>query len=192
MPVLEADTRPPDQAADVSLHIVAFCCHYCAYAAADLAGALRMQCPPSVRVVKLPCTGKVDVLLLLGALEHGADGVMVAGCLEGDCHYQRGNLHARQRIERVQTLLEQIGLEPERVRMFNMSSAMGQRWAEAVTEMDAQIRALGPSPLRPMTSDHLDSLIDHADTTIHEGGDACVGACSDRVTSSESPGRPEQ
>jgi len=190
MHAIEADTRPPDQAADVSLHIVAFCCHYCAYAAADLAGALRMQCPPTVRVVKLPCTGKVDVLLLLGALEHGADGVMVAGCLEGDCHYQRGNLHARQRVERVQKLLEQVGLEPERVRMFNMSSGMGQRWAEAVTEMDAQIGALGPSPLRPMASDGLESLTDDTDTTTHDGVDACVGACSSRATSSASPGRP--
>ena len=148
MNALEAATRTPDQAADTSFHIVAFCCHYCAYAAADLAGALRVQCPPSVRVVKLPCTGKVDVLLLLQALEHGADGVMVAGCMEGDCHYQRGNLHARQRVERVQELIAQIGLEPERLRMFNMSSGMGQAWADAVTEMDAQIRAVGPSPLR--------------------------------------------
>jgi coenzyme F420-reducing hydrogenase delta subunit len=153
MSVLEADTRPPDQATDLSFHIVAFCCHYCAYAAADLAGALRIQSPPTVRVVKLPCTGKVDVLLLLQAIEHGADGVMVAGCLEGDCHYQRGNLHARQRVERAQQLLGQIGLEPERVRMFNMSSGMGQAWAEAVTEMDAQIRALGPSPLRHTDKD---------------------------------------
>jgi len=148
MHVLDADARPPDQAADLSLHIVAFCCHHCAYAAADLAGALRLQSPPTVRVVKLPCTGRVDVLLLLRALERGADGVMVAGCLEGDCHYQQGNLNARQRVERAQALLEQVGLEPERVRMFNMSSAMGQGWADAVTEIDAQIRTLGPSPLR--------------------------------------------
>ena len=148
MQVLDVDTRPPDEAAEPSLHIVAFCCHYCAYAAADLAGVLRLQYPPTVRAVKLPCTGKVDVLLLLRAFEHGADGVMVAGCLEGDCHYQQGNLNARRRVARAQALLEQVGLEPERVRMFNMSSAMGQRWADAVTEMDARIRALGPSPLR--------------------------------------------
>jgi len=129
-------------------HIVAFCCHYCAYAAADLAGSLRLQYPPSVRVVKLPCTGKLDVLMILDAFEHGADGVMVAGCLEGDCHYQIGNLNARRRVNHVQTLLNEIGLEPDRVRMFNMSSAMGQKWAEAVAEMDAHVQALGPSPLR--------------------------------------------
>jgi len=139
-----SNLRPPTP----DLHIVAFCCHYCAYAAADLAGSLRVQYPSSVRVVKLPCTGKLDVQLVLAAFEHGADGVMVAGCLEGDCHYQRGNLNARRRVGHVQSLLKLIGLEPERVRMFNMSSAMGQRWAEAVTEMDEQVRKLGPSPLR--------------------------------------------
>ncbi len=175
----------------MSFHIVAFCCHFCAYAAADLAGALRVQSPPTVRVVKLPCTGKVDVLLLLRALELGADGVMVAGCLEGDCHYQRGNLHARQRVERVRVLIEQIGLDPERVRMYNMSSGMGQAWADAVADMDAQIRILGPSPLRQMAPDGLDSLIDGTDTTMHEGDDRCVGACSVRAPSPASPGRPE-
>jgi coenzyme F420-reducing hydrogenase delta subunit len=148
MQVPGVDPRPPDQAEGLSLSIVAFCCHYCAYAAADLAGSLRLQCPPTVHVVKLPCTGKVDVLLLLRAFEHGADGVMVAGCLEGDCHYQQGNLNARRRVQRAQVLLGQVGLEPERVAMYNMSSAMGQRWADAVTEMDAKVRALGPSPLR--------------------------------------------
>lgn len=128
--------------------IVAFCCHYCAYAAADLAGSLRLQYPPSVRVVKLPCTGKLDVLLVLDAFERGADGVMVAGCMEGDCHYQLGNLNARRRVNYVKHLLQQIGLEPDRVRMYNMSSAMGRKWAEAAAEMDETVRQLGPSPLR--------------------------------------------
>ncbi len=133
---------------NLEFHIVAFCCHYCAYAAADLAGSLRIQHPASVKVVKIPCTGKLDVQLALDAFEHGADGVMVAGCMEGDCHYQQGNFSARRRITRVKALLKEIGLEPDRARMFNMSSAMGKKWAEAVTEMDAQVRALGPSPLR--------------------------------------------
>ena len=130
------------------IRIVAFCCHYCAYAAADLAGSLRIQYPASVNVVKLPCTGKLDVQLVLDAIEHGADGVMVAGCLEGDCHYQQGNLNAKRRVKWAQELLKGIGLEPERVRMVNLSSAMGQRWADAVTAMDATVRQLGPSPLR--------------------------------------------
>ena len=188
MNAVETEPRPPAQETDVNLHIVAFCCHFCAYAAADLAGALRVQSPPTVRVIKLPCTGKVDVLLLLGALEHGADGVMVAGCLEGDCHYQRGNLHARQRVERVQSLIAQIGLEPERVRMFNMSSGMGQAWADAVTEMDAQIRGLGPSPLRATAAPGLDSFIERTETTTDKDGGGHVVACSIRDTSPTSPG----
>ena len=132
----------------LDFHIVAFCCHYCAYAAADLAGSLRLQYPASVNVVKLPCTGKLDVLMVLEAFERGADGVMVAGCLEGDCHYQIGNLHARRRVNQARRLLKQIGFEPERVCMFNLSSAMGRKWAEAVTEMDEQVRKVGPSPVR--------------------------------------------
>ncbi len=134
-----------------AINIVAFCCHYCAYAAADLAGSLRIQHPASVRVVKIPCTGKLDVQLALDAFERGADGVMVAGCMEGDCHYQQGNFSARRRVNHVKTLLKEIGLEPERVRMFNMSSAMGKKWAEAVTEMDEAVRQLGPSPLRAIS-----------------------------------------
>jgi F420-non-reducing hydrogenase iron-sulfur subunit len=141
------DAAATDTAAD-SLNIVAFCCHYCAYAAADMAGSLRMQYPQSVKVVKLPCTGKLDVQLILDAFEHGADGVMIAGCMEGDCHYQQGNLNAKRRAAYSQDLLRSIGLEAERVRMFNMSSAMANRWAAAVTEMDETIRRLGPSPLR--------------------------------------------
>lgn len=130
------------------IKIVAFCCHYCAYAAADLAGSLRVQYPPSVKVVKLPCTGKLDVQLILDAFEHGADGVMVAGCMEGDCHYQQGNFNAKRRVNFVKTLLQRIGIESDRVRMFNMSSAMGRKWAEAVTEMDTTVRKMGASPLR--------------------------------------------
>jgi len=130
------------------INIIAFCCHYCAYAAADLAGSLRIQYPSSVKVVKLPCTGKLDVQLILDAFEHGVDGVMVAGCMEGDCHYQQGNFNAKRRVNFVKTLLKRIGIESDRVRMFNMSSAMGKKWAEAVTEMDETVRKLGPSPLR--------------------------------------------
>ena len=129
--------------------ILAFCCHYCAYAAADLAGSMRLQYPSNVRVLRLPCTGKIEVNYLLAAFERGADGVIVAGCLEGGCHFLEGNLRARKRVERAQELLEEIGLEPERLEMYNLSSAEGTRFAEIVTEMDRRIRQLGPSPLRP-------------------------------------------
>ncbi|HLC34864.1 MAG TPA: hydrogenase iron-sulfur subunit [Anaerolineales bacterium] len=128
--------------------IIALCCHYCAYAAADLAGALRLQYPDSIHVVKIPCTGDLDVRDVLAAFESGADGVMVAGCMEGDCHYQTGNVRARKRVERTQQVLAEAGVGGERIRMVNLSSAMGGRWAEVAREMDAHIRQLGPSPLR--------------------------------------------
>jgi coenzyme F420-reducing hydrogenase delta subunit len=127
--------------------VIAFCCHYCAFAAADLAGSMRLQYPPGVRIVKLPCTGRADVIHILRAFEDGADAVFVAGCLEGDCHYQKGNLRARKRIEWVKRLLAEMGIEPERVEMFNLSSAMGGRFAEIATEMAERARKLGPTAL---------------------------------------------
>lgn len=136
------------ESVSTSLRILAYCCHYCAYAAADLAGVLRMRYPAEAKILELPCTGRLDILEVLHAFEGGADGVMVAGCLEGDCHFQEGNLNARRRVDRIKIVLEAIGLEPDRIRMFNMSSAMGKQFAEAATEMAEQITALGPSPLR--------------------------------------------
>jgi coenzyme F420-reducing hydrogenase delta subunit len=129
--------------------ILAFCCHYCAYAAADLAGSMRLQYPDNVRVLRLPCTGKVEVDHILAAFERGVDGVMVAGCLEGGCHFLEGNLRARKRVERARQILGEIGLEPERLEMFNLSSAEGARFAEIVTEMSERLAKLDPSPLRP-------------------------------------------
>jgi len=130
------------------LQILAYCCHYCAYAAADLAGVLRLRYPAEAKLMELPCTGRLDLLEVLHAFEAGADGIMVAGCLEGDCHFQQGNLNARRRVERVKALLQTIGLEADRIRMFNLSSAMGRQFAEAAAEMTEQIAGLGPSPLR--------------------------------------------
>ena len=127
--------------------ILALCCHYCAYAAADLAGAMRLQYPPNVRVLRFPCTGKVEPNYIMAAFEMGVDGVIVAGCLEGGCHFQEGNLRARRRVERVQQLLEEAGLEPERLEMFNLSSAEGTRFAQIVTKMRERIAKLGPSPI---------------------------------------------
>lgn len=128
--------------------IIAFCCNYCAYAAADLAGSLRLSYPPDIHVILLPCTGRLDVLEVLHAFERGADGVLVAGCLEGDCHFQAGNLNAKRRIAHTQDLLQQVGLERDRIRMANLSSAMASEFARVATEFIAQIHALGPSPLK--------------------------------------------
>ena len=131
-----------------ALKIVAYCCHYCSYAAADLAGVLRLRYPAETRIVEIPCTGRLDVLEVLHTFEHGADGVMVAGCLEGDCHFQEGNLNARRRVTYIKELLSRIGLEPERIEMYNLSSAMGRQFAEAATQMTQRITNLGLNPLR--------------------------------------------
>ncbi len=127
--------------------ILAFCCHYCAYAAADMAGSMRLSYPSNVRVLRFPCTGKIEENHILAAFERGVDGVMVAGCLEGGCHFLEGNLRARRRVERVKRILDEIGIEPERLEMYNLSSAEGPRFAEIAKEMAARIAPLGASPL---------------------------------------------
>ena len=124
--------------------IVAYCCDFCAFAAADLAGAMRLQYSPNVRIIRLPCTGKVDAIVLMKAFEGGADGVFVAGCLEGQCHYLEGNLRAKKKVAYVKKLLGEIGIEPQRVEMYNLSSAMGSRFAEIVEEVTERIKELGP------------------------------------------------
>ena len=128
--------------------IVAFCCHFCAYTAADLAGTMRLQYPSNVRIIRIPCTGKVDVRHLLQAFEKGADGVYVAGCLEGDCHYLKGNFRAKKRVTLAKRILEDAGIGGERLEMFNMSAAMGPKFAEVAREMTERIRKLGPSPIK--------------------------------------------
>lgn len=124
--------------------IVAYCCNFCAFAAADLAGAMRVQYPPNVRIIRLPCTGKVDAIHLMKSFEDGADGVFVAGCLEGECHFLEGNLRAKKRVAYVKKLLTEVGINPDRVEMFNLSSAMGGQFAEYVEEMTKRVKEIGP------------------------------------------------
>jgi len=128
--------------------IVAFCCHYCAYTAADMAGSMRLDYPANVKIVRVPCSGKVDAIHIMKALEKGADGVLVAGCLEGDCHFKTGNVKALQRVNYLKPFLEEIGIEPERVQMVTMSAGMGIRFARIATEFTQQIRELGPNPVK--------------------------------------------
>jgi F420-non-reducing hydrogenase iron-sulfur subunit len=128
--------------------IVAFCCHYCAYSSADLAGSMRLQYPPNVRIIRTPCTGRLETEYFMKALENGADGVLVAGCLEGGCHFSEGNLCARRRINYTRAMLEEIGMEKERLRMVNVSAAMARPLADAIIDMVETVRRLGPSPIR--------------------------------------------
>jgi len=109
---------------------------------------MRLNYPTNVKIVKVPCTGRVDILLILKAFESGVDGVYLAGCLEGECHFLRGNLRAKKRVQYVKTLLEEVGLGSGRVEIYNMSSAQGQRFAEVAREMTDKIRGLGPSPVK--------------------------------------------
>jgi F420-non-reducing hydrogenase iron-sulfur subunit len=109
---------------------------------------MRLSYPPEIKVLQVPCTGRVDIIHLLNAIDDGADGVYVAGCLEGECHYRTGNLRTRKKVEYVKKLLEEIGIEPERVEMYNLSSAQGQRFAEIANEMVDRIKGLGSSPVK--------------------------------------------
>lgn len=109
---------------------------------------MRLPYPTNIKIVKLPCTGKVDVLYLLKSFENGADGVYVAGCMEGDCHYLTGNLRARKRVEYTQKILDEVGIGGERLAMYNMSAADGPRFVEVAKEMTERIKALGPSPIK--------------------------------------------
>jgi F420-non-reducing hydrogenase iron-sulfur subunit len=128
--------------------IVAFCCHYCAYTAADMAGSMRLSYPSNVKIVRVPCTGKVDIKHILQAFQKGADGVYVAGCLEGDCHFKNGNIKAARRVARAKKLLNEIGIEEERVEMITMSAGMGERFAQTATDITEKIRNMGPSPVK--------------------------------------------
>ena len=107
-----------------------------------------MQYPINIKIVRVPCTGKVDVIHIMRAFEKGADGVAVIGCLEGECHFDSGNLRARQRVEQAQKILETIGVGGERAQMYNLSSSEGPRFAQYATEITEKIKALGPNPIR--------------------------------------------
>jgi coenzyme F420-reducing hydrogenase delta subunit len=109
---------------------------------------MRLEYPLNIKIIRVPCTGKVDVVHLLRAIQKGADGVYCVGCLEGTCHYNEGNLRCRERVEHVRQMMEEIGLEAERVRMYNLSSGEGPTFAAYAKEMTENIKALGPNPLK--------------------------------------------
>ncbi len=134
--------------------IVAFCCHYCAYTAADMAGSKRISYPSNVKIIRVPCTGKVDALHIMKAFEKGADGVYVAGCLEGDCHFKNGNTRAKYRVEYVQKYLEELGWGKDRLAMINMSAGMGERFARTASEFTQTIKQMGPSPIKQFKNGH--------------------------------------
>ena len=125
--------------------IVAFVCNWCTYAGADLAGTSRMKYSPNVRIIKLPCTGRIDTLFIIKAFEQGADGVLVSGCHPGDCHYTSGNYHARRRFTMFRELMEFMGLEMDRLQFSWVSAAEGAKWTQVVDDVVKKVRKLGPN-----------------------------------------------
>lgn len=126
-----------------NVKIVGFLCNWCSYAGADMAGTARMKQPPNLRIVRMPCTGRVDPLLVLKAFQEGADGVLVSGCHPGDCHYNDGNYYARRRLELLKRMLPTYGIEPQRFRYTWVSATEGERWARVVAEFTQQVELMG-------------------------------------------------
>ncbi len=125
-------------------NIIGFLCNWCSYAGADLAGTSRIQYPPNMKAIRVMCSGRVNPIFVINALQQGADGVLIGGCHPGDCHYERGNYLARRRIAVLKNMLEYAGIDPRRVRMTWVSAAEGNKFAEVVTEVTEDIKKLGP------------------------------------------------
>jgi F420-non-reducing hydrogenase iron-sulfur subunit len=128
--------------------ILGLCCRWCSYAGADLAGSMRLQYPPEIRIMLVPCTGRVDILHILRAFELGFDAVFVSGCHLGDCHYLSGNTRAVKRVAKVKQELAVMGIEPERLEMFHVSSGEGPKFAAVCREMFDRAIKLGPNPVK--------------------------------------------
>jgi len=127
--------------------IVAFCCNWCSYAGADLAGVSRMQYPPNVRIIKVMCSGRVEPTFILRAFEVGVDGVLITGCHIGDCHYISGNLRAEERVKITRELMKTLGLEEERLRLEWISASEGEKFASVIREFVDKLKSIGPNPL---------------------------------------------
>lgn len=131
---------------DFEPRIVAFLCNWCTYTGADLAGTSRLQYPPNVRIIRLMCTGAVDVIYILKALIGGADGVLIGGCHPGDCHYQNGNYKARRRVAIIKKILRRFGYDDDRIRLRWISASEGKLFADTVTQMVEDLKTKGPNP----------------------------------------------
>lgn len=124
--------------------IIALVCNWCTYAGADLAGTSRLKYVPNVRIIKVPCTGRIDPVFIIRAFESGADGVLVSGCHPGDCHYSSGNYHARRRFALFRKLMEFVGIDPARLQFSWVSAAEGVKWVEVINGVTNGVRRIGP------------------------------------------------
>ena len=136
-----------EQNTDWEPKVVGFLCKWCSYAGADLAGISRKKYPANIRIIKVPCSGRVDPLFILRALRLGFDGVLVSGCHPGDCHYQTGNYQARRRFAITKKLLGHMGVDPQRVQASWVSASEGGKFVEVVTKMIKEIKEIGPNKL---------------------------------------------
>lgn len=125
--------------------IVAFLCNWCSYAGADLAGVSRLQYGTNIRIIRVPCSGRINPLYLLKALQNGADGVLVSGCHPGDCHYISGNLVARRKFALIKNLAQYVGIEPERIQFSWVSASEGQRFAALINKVIDDVKSVGPA-----------------------------------------------
>jgi len=125
--------------------IIGFCCNWCAYAGADLAGISRIQYPPNLRMIRVMCSGTIDPVYVLEAFQKGADGVFIGGCHPGDCHYMTGNYKTMRKVVLIKRLLSQLGISPQRLKLEWVSAAEGQRFAQVVTDFIAEVKELGPN-----------------------------------------------
>ncbi|UCF12516.1 MAG: hydrogenase iron-sulfur subunit [Thermoplasmatales archaeon] len=133
---------------DFEPNIIGFLCNWCSYAGADLAGTSRMKYPPNIKSIRVMCSGRVDPIFILEALKKGADGVLVAGCHPGDCHYQSGNYKTNRRIKLLKKFLEEMAVNPNRVRFEYVSASEGAKFATIVTEFVDELKKMGPNPLK--------------------------------------------
>ena len=131
------------------LRVVGFLCNWCSYGGADTAGVGRFNQPTDLRIIRVPCSGRINPLFIMKALVNGADGVLVSGCHPRDCHYAEGNFYARRRLEMLKSLLPTLGIDPRRFEYTWVSASEGQRWQHVVTEFTKQIHALPPAVALP-------------------------------------------
>jgi coenzyme F420-reducing hydrogenase delta subunit len=133
-----------NQNKDFEPKIVGFLCNWCSYAGADLAGTSRREYPANIKIIRVPCSGRVNPLFIVKCLMQGADGVLISGCHIGDCHYSEGNFYARRRFVVLKRLLEYLGIDPRRVQMSWVSASEGEKWARLVKELVKEIKQAGP------------------------------------------------
>ena len=140
-------TKKKSQKEDYEPQILVFCCNWCSYAGADLAGVSRFQYPPNIRIVRVMCSGRVEPTFILNAFKNGIDGVLITGCHIGDCHYISGNEYAQVRMEHLKNLLKSLGIEEDRFRLHWISASEGKQFAELITDFTNAVKTLGESKI---------------------------------------------